>query len=164
MGISPYLRRLREVVGHELLLVPSVAVLVWDQDARLLVVRDVQTECWQTIGGAIEPEESPQDAAIREAHEEAGIIVALTGIRGAVGGRAFHMTYPNGDRVAYVATVFDGHLLHGTPRPDHEETSAVQWFYEGELAGVDLSPFTRSLLAAMNILPASSPTAGRTAP
>jgi 8-oxo-dGTP pyrophosphatase MutT (NUDIX family) len=155
VGISPYLRQLREAVGHELLLVPSVAVLVWDQDARLLLARDTQTAHWQTIGGAIEPEESPHDAAIREAREEAGITVALTGIRGAVGGRAFHMTYPNGDRVAYVATVFDGYLLDGTPRPDHEETSALEWFSRTELKGLNLSPFTHALLGVMNVLPAS---------
>jgi hypothetical protein len=29
VGISPYLRRLREAIGHELALVPSVVVLVW---------------------------------------------------------------------------------------------------------------------------------------
>jgi 8-oxo-dGTP pyrophosphatase MutT (NUDIX family) len=72
VGISPYLRRLREAVGRELVLVPSVAVLPRDKDGRLLLVRDAETGYWQTIGGAIEPDESPQEAAFREAREEAG--------------------------------------------------------------------------------------------
>ena len=140
---------------------PSVAVLPRDEDGRLLLVRDAQTGHWQTIGGAIDPDESPQEAALREAREETGVAVELTGIRGAVGGPAFHMTYPNGDQVAYVSTVFDGHVLNGTPRPDDDETSAVGWFSETELAGLDLSPFTRSLLGAVDILLVESGGDGR---
>ncbi|MGH2834102.1 MAG: NUDIX domain-containing protein, partial [Solirubrobacteraceae bacterium] len=67
MAISPYLRRLRESVGHDLLLVPSAAVLVWDLPQRLLLVRELQTDLWQTVGGALDPDESPQQAAVREA-------------------------------------------------------------------------------------------------
>lgn len=125
MGISPYLRRLREAVGRELVLVPSVAVLPRDKDGRLLLVRDAETGHWQTIGGAIEPDESPQEAALREAREEAGVAVGLAGIRGVVGGPAFRMTYPNGDQVAYISRVFDGYVLDGTPRPDDDET--LRW-------------------------------------
>ncbi len=161
MGISPYLRRLREAVGRELVLVPSVAVLPRDKDGRLLLVRDAETGHWQTIGGAIEPDESPQEAALREAREEAGVAVGLAGIRGVVGGPAFRMTYPNGDQVAYVSTVFDGYVLDGTPRPNDDETSAVGWFSETELEGLDLSSFTRSLLGAMNILPVEPGVDGR---
>jgi hypothetical protein len=34
VGISPYLRGLRERVGHDLVLLPSVAVLPWDDESR----------------------------------------------------------------------------------------------------------------------------------
>jgi hypothetical protein len=37
VGISPYVRRLRERVGHDLILLPSVAVLPWDEQGRLLL-------------------------------------------------------------------------------------------------------------------------------
>jgi hypothetical protein len=33
-AISPYLRRLRGRVGHDLVLLPSVAVLMWDEEGR----------------------------------------------------------------------------------------------------------------------------------
>ncbi len=107
------------------------------------------------------PTKSPQEAALREAREEAGVAVGLASIRGVVGGPAFRMTYPNGDQVAYVSTVFDGYVLDGTPRPDDDETSAVGWFSETELEGLDLSSFTRSLLGAMNILPVEPGVDGR---
>ena len=147
MGISPYIRRLRERVGHDLVLLPSVAVLPWDEDGRLLLVREAQTGLWQTIGGAVEPNESPAQAAVREADEEAGVVVELTGIRGVVGGPQFRMTYPNGDLVSYVPTIFDARVIGGDPRPDGEETIEVAWFTTGQLADVALSEFTIALLS-----------------
>ncbi|MCL2769157.1 MAG: NUDIX domain-containing protein [Solirubrobacterales bacterium] len=152
MGISPHLRRLREVVGHDLLLLPSVAVLVWDDHGRLLLVRDADTGLWQTIGGAIEPDESPHHAAMREAHEEAGVSVGLGRIRGVIGGPQFRMRYPNGDLVSYVPTVFDAHVVEGTPRPDGEETIDVAWFSPSELGVAPLTEFTRALFEAVNVV------------
>ncbi len=146
VGISPYIRRLRERVGHDLVLLPSVAVLVWDERGRLLLVREAQTGLWQTIGGAVEPDESPAEAAVREAAEEAGVAVELAGIRGVVGGPQFRMTYPNGDLVSYVPTIFDAHIIDGEPHPDGEETSEVAWFTSDQLTNAALSEFTVALL------------------
>jgi 8-oxo-dGTP pyrophosphatase MutT (NUDIX family) len=151
VGISPHLRRLREVVGHELLLLPSVSVLAWDDQGRLLLVREASTGLWQTIGGAIEPDESPHEAATREAHEEAGVSVRLERIRGVVGGPQFRMRYPNGDLVAYVPTVFDARVVDGTPRPDGEETIDVGWFSPRELGAIPLTDFTRALFEAVDV-------------
>jgi 8-oxo-dGTP pyrophosphatase MutT (NUDIX family) len=147
VGISPYLRRLRERVGHDLVLLPSVAVLPWDEDVRLLLVCEAETGLWQTIGGAIEPDESPTEAAIREAAEEASVEVELTGIRGVAGGPRFRMTYPNGDLVSYVSTIFDARVTRGTPHADGEETTDIAWFATDRLADVALSEFTRALLS-----------------
>lgn len=147
MGISPYLQSLREAVGHELLLVPSVAVLAWDEDGRLLLVRDAETGRWQTIGGAIEPDESPQNAALRETQEEAGVIVRVERIRAVLGGPQFRLTYANGDAVAYVPTVLDARVTDGTPHPDVEETLEVRWFTAEGLAQASLTGVTHRLNA-----------------
>ena len=50
--ISPHVRHLRRMVGHDLLLLPSTAVLPRDDAGRLLLVRLVDTGNWATIGGA----------------------------------------------------------------------------------------------------------------
>ncbi len=146
MGISPYIRRLRERVGHDLVLLPSVAVLARDEDGRLLLVREAETGLWQTIGGAVEPDESPAQAAVREAAEEASVVVELTGIRSVVGGPQFRMAYPNGDLVSYVPTIFDARVIDGEPRPDGDETIDVAWFTTDQLADTALSEFTIALL------------------
>src|SRR6202453_1043734 len=113
MGMSPYLRGIRERIGSDLLLLPAVSVLIWDDDSRLLLVRGADTGTWQLIGGAVEPNESPWDAARRETAEETGLEVSLTGIRAVIGGPRLQYTYPNGDQVAFVSTVVAGRLVSG---------------------------------------------------
>jgi 8-oxo-dGTP pyrophosphatase MutT (NUDIX family) len=134
VGASPYIRRIRERIGTDLLLLPAVSVLIWDQEDRLLLVRGSDTGTWQMVGGAVEPGESPWDAARRETAEETGLEVSLSGIRAAIGGPRFQHTYPNGDRVAFVSTVFDGRIVSGTPTPDDDEITEVAWFDPAELA------------------------------
>jgi 8-oxo-dGTP diphosphatase len=160
VGISPYLRRLREFVGHELLLVPSVAVLPWDAAGRLLLVCEAHSGQWQTIGGAIEPDESPVDAAVREAAEEAGIVVSIDALRAVSGGPQFRLRYPNGDLVSYVSTVFDARVVSGAPRADGEEAIDVAWFALEALAGVQLTDFTIALLASAGLAVPRAPQQG----
>jgi 8-oxo-dGTP diphosphatase len=147
VAISKYLSGLRERVGHDLVLLPAVAVLIWDSDGRLLMVREAQTNLWQTVGGAIDPDESPRDAAVREAAEEVGVRVEIDAVRAVTGGPQYRLKYPNGDLVSYVSIVFDAHVVDGTPRPDGEETLAVVWLNRAELATVALTEFTVALLS-----------------
>ncbi len=151
MAISPYLRDLRSAVGHRYLMVPSVAVLARDDAGRLLLVRDAETGDWQTLGGAIDPDESPREAAVRETLEEAGVAVRIEGIRDVLGGPQFRLRYRNGDEVGYVPTVFEARVLGGEPTPDGDETTEVGWFAESELAAAGLTRFTRDLLGALDI-------------
>jgi ADP-ribose pyrophosphatase YjhB (NUDIX family) len=154
MAISPFLARIRSLVGNELLILPSVAVLPWDPGGRLLMVRDVAIDCWVTVGGMIEPGESPRDAAVREAREETGLQLEITRLREVVGGPEYQVTYPNGDQVAYVSPVFDARVLAGEPRPDGEEVAQVGWFSPAEIEReLELNDFTRALLRDAGIIP-----------
>jgi 8-oxo-dGTP pyrophosphatase MutT (NUDIX family) len=151
MAISPHIERLRQLVGHELLVLPSAGVLPRDGAGRILLVRLVDTGQWAVIGGAIEPDESPQQAAVREAEEEAGVRVALGAILGVIGGPEFRLTYPNGDQTYYVSTIFDATVIDGSPVPDGDETSDVQWWDRDRLPFHEMSPFTRALLRAVGL-------------
>lgn len=75
MPISPYIRQLRGFVGTARLLLPSVSVHVFDDQRRLLLVRQVEGNVWSTPRGVIEPDERPADAAVREAWEETALHV-----------------------------------------------------------------------------------------
>jgi 8-oxo-dGTP pyrophosphatase MutT (NUDIX family) len=134
--MSGYMRKLREKVGHDLLVLPSAAVAIHDEQMRLLLCLHADKKIWVTPGGLIEPGEQPADAAVRETWEETGLIVELTGIMGVYGGPELVIDYPNGDKASYMGTIFRGRVIGGQMKPDGEETLDVRYFTREELAGV----------------------------
>jgi 8-oxo-dGTP pyrophosphatase MutT (NUDIX family) len=148
MPMSDYVRGLREKIGHDFLLVPSAHVAIRDQLGRVLLVQHVEGR-WQIPGGAIEPLEDPRDAAARECHEEMGVVVAVGDVIGVFGGDAYQTTYANGDRLGFVPILFAGVILDGEPRPDQEETQAVEWVSPSVAAEREMSPATRAMLSAL---------------
>ncbi|AVT31367.1 MULTISPECIES: NUDIX domain-containing protein [unclassified Plantactinospora] len=153
MPIPPYVARLRAAVGSELLLLPSASVLPVDPAGRLLLVRHRgHTEGWGLVGGVVEPGESPAEAAVREAAEEIGVRVRLTGLLDVLGGPEYEVTYPHGDRAAYVTAVYRAEIVTGTPVPDGDEVGEVGWFGRTELAALPLSRFARAVLRTTGYL------------
>ena len=152
MPLSPYVARLRSLVGQEMLLLPSVTVLPWDVAGRLLLVRERDSGAWGTIGGTVEIGESPHRAAVREAREEAGVDVVVRGIVAVVGGPEYEVEYPNGDRCAYVAAVFDAEVVGGSPKPDGDETTSARWIEPAALGDLGLNSFARALFAELGLL------------
>ncbi|MFP5489317.1 MAG: NUDIX domain-containing protein [Acidimicrobiia bacterium] len=154
MAISEYLRRLRRRVGNDLVLLPAVAVLIRDDDDRLLLMREATTGRWQTIGGMVDPDESPWDAARREAREESGLGVRLERIRAALGGPGYRMTYPNGDVCSYVSIVFDATVDPSgeTGEVDADEVAELGWFHLDEIPALDLDALNRHLLRDAGVI------------
>ena len=139
MPMSEYMRRLRSLVGTTLLELPTVTVVHFDDAGRILLVRHSEGNVWTTPGGAVEPGESPANAAVREMWEETGLWVELTRVIGVYGGPEFQTTYSNGDAISFLMTVFEARLLAGDPRPDEEETLEVGYFSRQELDGLQLA-------------------------
>lgn len=153
MPVAPHIARLRERVGHDLLLLPSVAVLPLDGKGRVLLVRQREFGTYGTVGGAVDMDESPFDAALREAREEIGVDVEITGVADAVGGPDFRITYPNGDQTAYVSVVYEGRLTGpGALRPDGVEVDEVRWFHREDLGSPEVGPFAQATFRALGWL------------
>ena len=153
MPMSGYLEQLRRKVGHDLLLLPSAAVAVLDDQSRLLLCLHRDKNIWVAPGGLIEPGEQPADAAVRETWEETGLIVDITAVLGVYGGSELIIDYPNGDRAAYIGTIFRGTIVGGSMRADGEETLDVRYFTRDELA---MTPHASWLDTAMPVLFSSS--------
>jgi 8-oxo-dGTP pyrophosphatase MutT (NUDIX family) len=147
MGMSDYVRGLRERIGHDYLLMPSVAAIVRDAEGRILLVQSVEGR-WQLPGGAVDPDEHPEEALRRECLEEANADVQPIRLLAAVGGPRHRHTYPNGDEVGFVVSAYEAELLGGDLRPDHEETQNVGWFRREDLGSLELSGVTRATLGA----------------
>lgn len=151
MSISPYIRGLRDKVGNDLLLLPSAAVLPRDDVGRLLLVRLADTGNWGVIGGGVEPDESPQECAVREAREEAGVELELGPLAGVFGGPEYRVAYPNGDETSYVVSAFEATILSGEPRADGSETTEVGWFDLDRLPLEGMGPLNRALLRDLGL-------------
>jgi ADP-ribose pyrophosphatase YjhB (NUDIX family) len=154
--MSPNVARLRAAVGHELIVLPSVSVLPVDASGRLLLVRPTgHDDGWHILGGAVDPGESPAEACVREAREEIGVPVRLSALLGAFGGPDYEVTYPNGDRVAYVTIAYMASIVSGVPAADGDELADIAWFEAASLPEAPLSRFARALLTACGYLVAA---------
>jgi 8-oxo-dGTP pyrophosphatase MutT (NUDIX family) len=146
MPISDYLRALRAKIGRDLLLVPSVTGVIFDDARRLLMVLHADRRIWVLPGGCIDPGETPADALVREVWEETALRVEPVALRGVYSGPDFLVRYYNGDEAIYVMSVFECRVTGGSPRPDGTETLDVRYFDERELATVPTPVWARAML------------------
>lgn len=128
-GISDYVRKLRERIGTDLLLAPTVGALVFDGEGQLLLQQRVDNGQWSIPAGALDPGERPADGVLREVWEEAGVLVAPTRLLGVYGGPNLRHVHTNGDQAASILSLFACHTVDGTvPSPDGRESLDARFF------------------------------------
>jgi 8-oxo-dGTP pyrophosphatase MutT (NUDIX family) len=133
-----YLASLRQFVGHSPLLMVGAAVLVVDQEGRLLLLKRSDNACWGPPGGAVEPGEVVEQAARRELFEETGLEAGELSLFDVFSGPELFYRYPNGDEVHNVTIVYQTSHVSGSLRLNSEHT-AWDWFAPAEIP-LQLSP------------------------
>ncbi|MQA25265.1 MAG: NUDIX domain-containing protein [Micromonosporaceae bacterium] len=91
----------------------GAGVLFFDAGGRVLLVEPTYKPYWEVPGGAVEADESPRDATIRELKEELGLSPPIGGLL------AVDWVPPRPDRAEGLMMVFDGGLLSA------EEVAAI---------------------------------------
>jgi 8-oxo-dGTP diphosphatase len=83
----------------------AAGVLLRDRAGRVLLVEPAYKDYWELPGGAVEADESPYDATVREVTEELGIVVAP--------GRMLVVDWvpPLAGRTEGVIVVYDGGIV-----------------------------------------------------
>ena len=84
----------------------GAAILIVDDQNRLLLMKRSDSGCWGPPGGATEPGEVVEDAARRETFEEMGLQVGEMSLFGVFSGPELFYKYPNGDEVYNVTIVY----------------------------------------------------------
>jgi 8-oxo-dGTP pyrophosphatase MutT (NUDIX family) len=146
MPMSDYIAALRSRVGNDLLLLPAVTAVIRRGD-RFLLARGLGEDAWSLVGGGVEPGEHPAQSLIREVTEELGVVPEVHGIVGVYGGPDLMVEYPNGDRAAYVTTVYDCTVPDSPFTLEVAEIAEVRWMTPDDLAGVELQPWAAAPLA-----------------
>ncbi|MFD5898514.1 MULTISPECIES: NUDIX domain-containing protein [unclassified Streptomyces] len=127
MGTPDFIREIRATAGHQLLLLPGISAIVFDDDGRVLLGRRADTGNWSVIGGISEPGEQPAVTAEREVYEETAVrctaerIVLVQALPSPV-------TYPNGDQCQYLDITVRCRATGGEARVNDDESLEVGWF------------------------------------
>ncbi|MGA2996062.1 NUDIX domain-containing protein [Bradyrhizobium sp.] len=143
MPISEYLKTLRAKIGRDLVMLPAACVAVIDDQGRLLLGKEAETGLWVLPGGALDPNERPADAAIRECFEETGLLIEITGLIGVFGGPEFLVRYPNGDECYYISTAFRGTVIKESGVSSDGELTEIGYYSQAEFERLATSPQTK---------------------
>ncbi|MFC3571964.1 NUDIX domain-containing protein [Streptomyces yaanensis] len=126
MATPEFIRTIRASAGRQLLWLPGVAAIVFDDDGRVLLARRADTRAWSVIGGIPEPGEQPAACAVREVYEETAVrcvperVVLVQALD--------PVTYPNGDMCQYMDITFRCRAVGGEARVNDDESLEVGWF------------------------------------
>jgi ADP-ribose pyrophosphatase YjhB (NUDIX family) len=113
------------------------------RDNQILLVRELEDDCWTLPGGWADVGEPPSLAAAREVREESGYEVRITKLA-ALYDRDLH-EHPTYAFHSYKA-FFLGELTGGAPQDSHE-TADAQFFAEDNLPPLSLSRVTPTQIA-----------------
>lgn len=110
----------------------AVAILV--RGGRVLLAhrhpaRQWYPDCWDMVGGHVEPGESPEAAVVRECREELGVQIRDP--------RPIPMRFDDPSLLvhAFLVTAWDGDPVNAAP----DEHDDLRWFSPDELPGLTLA-------------------------
>ncbi|MET8680297.1 NUDIX domain-containing protein [Streptomyces sp. NPDC004647] len=126
MATPDFIRELRASAGHQLLWLPGVSAIVFDDDGRVLLGRRADTGRWSIIGGIPDPGEQPSQTAVREVYEETAVrcvperVVLVQALD--------PVEYPNGDQCQFMDITLRCRAVGGEARVNDDESLDVAWF------------------------------------
>lgn len=142
-----YVLDLRQKMGSQPLIVVGAAAVVL-RAQQLLLVKRTDNGLWGLPAGSKELAEDLATTASRELREETGLVGRQAKILTVVSGPGMQYTYPNGDQIDSVTTVYQL-TATGELYADQTETSSATYFPLDALP-TELTPITRRILQALS--------------
>ena len=127
------------VSGMEKRVTEVVAALIWEEDRFLICQRPAHKArglLWEFVGGKVEPEETKEQALIRECQEELAVTISV----GEVFMEVDH-DYPD---LNVHLTLFNAAIIEGTPRMlEHND---IRWITVMEIPQYEFCPADEEIL------------------
>lgn len=110
------------------------------RDGKLLLLYREDEEHWEVPGGKVEEEESPTEAAVREASEEIGVEIELE--------KPFYSGEFQKDDEIYL---WHGYIAdtEGEPEIQEEKFGKLEWVDPRDLDDINLAPNLEMVLPAL---------------
>ncbi len=110
-----------------------VAALIWDKDRFMACQRPAHKArglLWEFVGGKVEPDETKEEALVRECREELGVTVAVEDI-------FMEVTHEYPDLTVHL-TLFNAHIAEGVPQKlEHND---IRWITVEEIDDLAFCP------------------------
>jgi 8-oxo-dGTP pyrophosphatase MutT (NUDIX family) len=147
--IPEFVARLRQSIGpHELLWLPGVNAVVFDDAGRVLLQQSTGHRRWSILCGILDPGEKPADGVRREIWEETSVIATVDRLVGITVSPV--REHVNGDRAQYLELTFRCSAVDGVARVNDDESEAIAWFAIDELPAMEPLTHQKIALAAQN--------------
>ena len=111
----------------------TVAALIWDKNKFMICQRpayDSHGFLWEFVGGKVEPDETKEQALIRECQESLAITISI-------GNTFTEIIHKSTDLTAHL-TLFNATITKGTPQ--NLEHNDIRWITASEISNFEFCP------------------------
>jgi 8-oxo-dGTP pyrophosphatase MutT (NUDIX family) len=126
MATPDFIRTIRASAGHQLLWLPGVSAVVFDDTGRVLLGQRSDNRRWSLISGIPDPGEQPAVCAVREVYEETAVHCEVERVLVVDAGK--QVAYDNGDICQFMDITFRCRAVGGEARVNDDESLQVGWF------------------------------------
>ncbi|TYS67933.1 NUDIX domain-containing protein [Sutcliffiella horikoshii] len=113
---------------------PAVAVIIFDEQKRILLQKRADVGLWTIPAGHVEPGETVEEAAVREVYQDTGLVVdpyRLIGVYSDPESQTFE--YPDGRLVQFVTSYFEAEITGGTTTKKDPSLIELEFFAPNKL-------------------------------
>ncbi|MFB6100817.1 MAG: NUDIX hydrolase [Candidatus Nanohalobium sp.] len=114
------------------------------EDGKILLLYREDEGHWEVPGGKVEEDESPTEAAVREAREEIGVEVSLE--------KPFYTGEFQHDGEMFLWNGYIAEIEGGEPEIQEDKFGKLEWFKGSELDDIELAPNLEMILPALRSL------------
>ncbi|MEX3743782.1 MULTISPECIES: NUDIX hydrolase [Lysinibacillus] len=140
-----YISELRKFIGCRPIISIGATILVVNDENKILFQHRSDTLNWGLPGGSMELNETLEEVAARELHEETGLVANEFDLIGVFSGPDYYFQYPNGDEIYTVIHLYIAKNVSGVLEMKDGESLNLTYFGKNELPD-NIETRTKALL------------------